>query len=190
MNFSDAGYMFTNHIYELSEENRMNRIRRMQQMLEAEKVDFALFIGRGFSGIATWFTGLPNPEFPDAGNGAFILPVQGELIDVGGNALLTEEYLKTLKTYDVIQPPHAEVAHLIGMASGGINAGIQPAAPVGEGGKNLGAIVPRIFHADDGQCVRKKLHKRGLLVFEVFAIGDGQLDAAAAAAFREGTFHW
>ena len=115
MNFSDAGYMFTNHIYGLSEENRMNRIRRMQQMLEAEKVDFALFIGRGFSGIATWFTGLPNPEFPDAGNGAFILPVQGELIDVGGNALLTEEYLKTLKTYDVIQPPHAEVAHLIGM---------------------------------------------------------------------------
>ena len=75
------------------------------------------------------------------------------------------------------------------MASGGINAGIQPAAPVGEGGKHLGAIVPRVFHADDGQRVRKKLHKRGLLAFDVFAIGDGQFDAAAAAAFREGTFH-
>ena len=87
----------------------------------------------------------------------------------------------------VMQDAIAHGKHAV--ASGGINAGIQAAAAVSERRKHLAAIMAGIFHADDGQRVGEKLPHGGLFAPEVFAIGDGKLDAAAAAALGQRAFH-
>lgn len=171
MNFLDARYMFNNHIYGLSEKNRANRIQRMQQMLCDQRVDFAIFCGKGFAGFGAWFTGLPNPEFPDAENGGFILPVQGDLVDIGGDALVTEEYLKNMKPLDVITPPYVEVEHMSSMPG---FSGNQMRAMLGEN-RRIGIVNMERMHvtlsdyldAEFPGCERVDLTEQALEVLAV-----------------------
>lgn len=184
MNFLDARYMFHNHIYGLSEKNRVNRIQRMQQMLREQRVDFAIFCGKGFAGFGAWFTGLPNPEFPDAENGGFILPARGDLVDVGGNALVTEEYLKNMKTLDVITPPYVEVEHMSGMPG---FSGDQMRALLGENrriglvnAERMRATLSDYLDAELPGCERVDLTEQAL---EVLAVkSDEELEAMRLVA--------
>ena len=109
---TDMRYMFTNHVYCLSETNRWARVEKLRALVLKEGADFALICGRGIHGFGAWLTGLMNPEFPGEADGGFILPLKGNMIEVGTNALLTPEYLAAWRALDVIQPPAARVEAL------------------------------------------------------------------------------
>lgn len=148
----DMRYMFTNHIYCLSETNRLARIEKLRALLCESGADFVLICGRGIHGFGAWLTGLMNPEFPGEGDGGFILPSEGNLIEVGSNALLTPEYLAAWRKLDVIQPPAARVEALDGAMgfSGEQLRGLLK--------KNRFAVInPEIMRADLRDYLRQEL---------------------------------
>ena len=103
--------MFSNHIYTLPEENRRERLERARMFLREERLDFAIFCGKGIHSFAAWFTGIMNPEFPEHGKGGFILAPEGNLLEVDSDRI-AEIPEPPAEEPDVMRPPEFSIPGL------------------------------------------------------------------------------
>jgi Xaa-Pro aminopeptidase len=87
------------HLISISEEERLRRVKVFRNVMHEHGVDAGMVVRRGDTGYFAWLKNMPVHDAP-GNNGLFIIPKEGNIFDIIGDSVFTDEFMRTNRKID------------------------------------------------------------------------------------------